>query len=45
MAALRIFCYLPNPRIWKATIAGRLTGVAVEIRGASPKLDVAAGRA
>jgi glutathione S-transferase len=36
MAALRIFSYLPNPRIWKATIAGRLCGVEVEVRGASP---------
>ena len=36
MTALRIFSYLPNPRIWKATIAARLAGVDVEIRGASP---------
>ncbi len=36
MAALRIFSYLPNPRIWKATIAARLCGVEVEVRGASP---------
>jgi glutathione S-transferase len=36
MAALRIFSYLPNPRIWKATIAGRLCGVEIEVRGASP---------
>ena len=34
MSDLRIFSYLPNPRIWKATIAGRLCGVAVDIRGA-----------
>ena len=33
---LRIFSYLPNPRIWKATIAARLCGVEVEVRGASP---------
>jgi elongation factor 1-gamma len=33
---LRIFSYLPNPRIWKATIAARLAGVDVEVRGASP---------
>jgi glutathione S-transferase len=32
---LRIFSYLPNPRIWKATIAARLCGV--EVRGAAPK--------
>lgn len=36
MAQLRIFSYLPNPRIWKATIAARLCGVDVEVRGASP---------
>jgi glutathione S-transferase len=36
MVALRIFSYLPNPRIWKATIAARLCGVKVEVRGASP---------
>lgn len=34
---LRIFSYLPNPRIWKATIAARLTGVELDIRGASPR--------
>src|SRR5689334_7084610 len=36
MAQLRIFSYLPNPRIWKATIAARLNGVEVEVRGARP---------
>lgn len=36
MADLRIFSYLPNPRIWKATIAGRLCDVDVEVRGAKP---------
>jgi len=36
-AALRIFSYLPNPRVWKATIAARFCGVDVEIRGAPPK--------
>jgi glutathione S-transferase len=35
MADLRIFSYLPNPRVWKATIAARFCGVDVEIRGAS----------
>jgi len=34
MADLRIFSYLPNPRVAKATIAARLTGVDVEVRGA-----------
>ena len=37
MSQLRIFSYLPNPRIWKATIAARLCGVDVEVRGGSPK--------
>src|SRR5215468_3694013 len=36
MSQLRIFSYLPNPRIWKATIAARLCGIDVEVRGASP---------
>ncbi|HWU13240.1 MAG TPA: glutathione S-transferase family protein [Caulobacter sp.] len=33
---LRIFTYLPNPRIWKATIAARLCGIDVEVRGVAP---------
>ncbi len=33
----RIFSYLPNPRVWKATIAGRLGGVDIEIVGDRPK--------
>ena len=37
MSELRIFSYLPNPRIWKATIAARLCGIEVEVRGASLK--------
>jgi elongation factor 1-gamma len=37
MAHLRIFSYLPNPRVWKATIAARFCGVDVEVRGAPPK--------
>src|SRR6266851_7376097 len=37
MSELRIFSYLPNPRVWKATIAARLCGIEVEVRGASPK--------
>ena len=37
MSQLRIFSYLPNPRIWKATIVARLCGVDLELRGASPK--------
>lgn len=31
---LRIFSYLPNPRIAKATIVARLCGIEVEVRGA-----------
>jgi len=34
--ALRIFSYLPNPRIFKASIAARLCDVDIELRGASP---------
>ena len=37
MTALRIFSYLPNPRIMKATIAARLCGIDLEIRGDKPK--------
>ena len=37
MSDLRIFSYLPNPRIWKATIAARLCGVEVEVIGAAPR--------
>jgi elongation factor 1-gamma len=37
MSQLRVFSYLPNPRIWKATIVARLCGVDIDLRGASPK--------
>lgn len=37
MSQLRIFSYLPNPRIWKATIVARLCGADVDLRGAPPK--------
>ncbi|MDH3661748.1 MAG: glutathione S-transferase [Alphaproteobacteria bacterium] len=36
MADLRIISYLPNPRIWKAAIAGRLCDVDIEVRGGAP---------
>ena len=36
MVGIRIFSYLPNPRIYKSTIAGRLCGVKVELIGAKP---------
>lgn len=34
---LRVFSYLPNPRIWKATIAARLCGVRLDLRGGKPQ--------
>ena len=33
---LRIFTYLPNPRIWKALIAAHILGIEVEIRSDKP---------
>ena len=36
MADLRIFSYLPNPRIWKSVIASRFNGVELEVRGDKP---------
>ncbi len=33
---LRIFSYLPNPRVWKALIAADLCGVEVEVVGDEP---------
>lgn len=33
MADLRVFSYLPNPRLYKATIAARYSGATVEIFG------------
>ena len=34
---LRVFSYLPNPRLAKATIAARLCGVSVEVRGTNAR--------
>jgi len=34
---LRVFSYLPSPRLAKATIAARLCGVEIEVRGAPPR--------
>jgi len=34
---LKIFSYLPNPRVWKAVIAGNICGVKVEVIGDKPK--------
>jgi len=36
MADLTIFSYLPNPRIWKSTIAAKFNGVEIEVIGAPP---------
>ncbi len=36
MADLRIFSYLPNPRLCKATIAARFSGAEIEIVGDTP---------
>ena len=36
MADLRIFSYLPNPRLYKATIAARYSGATLEVVGAKP---------
>lgn len=37
MADLRIFSYLPNPRIFKATVAARYCDVEIELRSAAPR--------
>ncbi len=37
MADLRIFSYLPNPRIYKATVAARYCDVDIELRSAAPR--------
>ena len=34
---LKIFSYLPNPRVWKAVIAGNICEVSVEVIGDKPK--------
>lgn len=34
MSQLRIFCYMPSPRVYKATITARLCGVDLEVRSA-----------
>ena len=33
---LRIYSYLPNPRVWKSLIAAEICGVEVEVRGDKP---------
>lgn len=37
MADLRIFSYLPNPRLYKATIAAQFSGAEIEIIGDEPQ--------
>ena len=37
MSKIRIFSYLPNPRGWKAVIAGKLCNVEVEVIGDKPR--------
>jgi glutathione S-transferase len=37
MSDLTIFSYLPNPRLWKASIVARLCGVDIDIRGDAPE--------
>ena len=36
MADIRIFSYLPNPRVWKSLIAADLCGVEIELVGDKP---------
>lgn len=36
-SVLKIFSYLPNPRVWKAVIAGKVTGVKVQVIGDKPR--------
>ena len=36
-SVLRVFTYLPNPRLWKAAIAARLCGLEIEARGDKPR--------
>ena len=33
---LKIFSYLPNPRVWKAEIAAKISGITVEVIGDKP---------
>ena len=33
---MRIFCYIPTPRIWKSSIAARFLDINIEIRGTKP---------
>ena len=33
---IRIFCYIPTPRIWKSSITARFLDVNIELRGTKP---------
>ena len=33
---MRIFCYIPTPRIWKSTITARFIDINIEVRGTKP---------
>ena len=33
---LKIFSYLPNPRVWKAEIAAKIAGITIEVIGDKP---------
>ena len=35
-SVLKIFSYLPNPRVWKAQIAAELIGIDLEVMGDKP---------
>ncbi len=36
MSVLKVFSYLPNPRVWKSVIAAKLCGIEVEVVGDKP---------
>jgi hypothetical protein len=36
-SSLKIFSYLPNPRVWKALIAAEFSGAEIEVVGDKPK--------
>ncbi len=33
---MRVFCYIPTPRIWKSTITARFIDINIEVRGTKP---------
>jgi len=37
LSKIRIFSYLPNPRVWKSLITAKLAGVKIEVIGDKPK--------